>query len=76
MFMMLDGDTTAEAAEGTDGPGPGAVHMKAAMGPGRAAQRAEPVVGSKEGPYGRCCQTRPWKQRLQMSLADRYFEEG
>lgn len=74
--MMLDGDTTTKGAEGTDGPGPGAVPMKAAVGPGCAAQHAEAVVGSKQEPYGRCCQTRPLKQRLQMSLADRHFEEG
>lgn len=75
-FMMLDGDTTGTGAEDTDGPRPGAVHMKAAMSPGCAAQCAVAVVGSKQGLYGRCCQTRPLKQRLQMSLADRYFEEG
>lgn len=47
--MMLDGDTTAKGAGGTDGPGPGAVHMKAAVGPGRAAQCAEAEVGSEQG---------------------------
>lgn len=74
--MMLDGDATAKGAEGTAGPRPGAVPMKAAVGAGRAAQRAEAAVGSKQGPYGRCCQTRPLMQRLQMSLGDRHFEEG
>lgn len=73
---MLDGDTTAKGTEGTDGPGPGAVHVKAAVGAGRAARCTEAVVGSQQGPYGRCCQTRPLKQRLQMSLVDRHFEEG
>lgn len=63
-FVMLDGDTTAKGAEGTDGPRPGAVHMKAAVGPGRVAQCAKAVVGSKRGPYGRYCQTRLLKQRL------------
>lgn len=69
--VMLDGDTTAKGTEGTDSPGLEAAHVKAAAGAGRAARRLEAVAGSDQGPYGRCRQTRPLKQKLQMSLVDR-----
>ena len=68
--VTLDGDTTAKGAEGTDGTGLEAMHVKAAAGAGRAARRPEAVAGSEQGPYGRCRQTRPLKQRLQISLVD------
>lgn len=71
VVMVLEGDTTAEGAEGTDGPGLEATHVKAAAAcAGRAARHPEAVAGSKQGPYGRCRQMRPLKQRLQMSLVD------
>lgn len=68
--VTLDGDTTAKGAEGTGGPGLEAMHVKAAAGAGRAAWHPEAVAGSEQGPYGRCRQMRPLKQRLQISLVD------
>lgn len=68
--VMLDGDTTANGAEGRDGPRLEPARVKAAAGAGHAAQRPQALVGSELGPYGRCCQTRLLKQRQQMSLVE------